>query len=227
MINSVVHSFFFFIWIYAGSEDPNIMKLWRKVGCAFKSNILMLITVTLWLKVTQSEDALAHLISFMSWRIWISQHTRVKQKVISASFAYLNLVESKLNCQNRDYLPLGILLRVLMTIVWYHRECTDRIFYWSPTWTKTSEFEESVEVRTDAKSESGIVKGFPSMNISPSRDPYTVFTSFLVSRLVSCYYSVLTLHSTTLRRIQDHIFKNRPLDPPCGSKFMLISILIN
>ena len=163
----------------------------------------------------------------MSWRIWISQDTRVKQKVISASFAYLNLVESKLNCQNRDYLPLGILLRVLMTIVWYHGEFTDRIFYWSPTWTKTSEFEQSVEVRTDAKSESGIVEGFPSMNISPSRDPYTVFTSFLVSRLVSCYYSVLTLHSTTLRRIQDHIFKNRPLDPPCGSKFILVSILLN
>ena len=93
------------------------MKLWRKVGSGFKSNILILITVALWHKVTQSADALAHLISFMSWRIWISQDTRVKQKVISASFAYLNLVESKLNCQNRDYLPLGILLRVLMTIV--------------------------------------------------------------------------------------------------------------
>ena len=84
------------------------MKLWRKVGSGFKSNILILITVALWHKVTQSADALAHLISFMSWRIWISQDTRVKQKVISASFAYLNLVESKLNCQNRDYLPLGI-----------------------------------------------------------------------------------------------------------------------
>ena len=125
-------------------------------------------------------------------RSLISQDTRVKKKVISASFAYLNLVESKLNCQNRDYLPLGILLRVLMTIVWYHGEFTDRIFYWSPTWTKTSEFEQSVEVRTDVKSESGIVEGFPSMNISPGRDPYTVFTSFLVSRLVSSYYPVLT-----------------------------------
>ena len=104
MINSVVHSFFFFIWIYAGSEDPNIMKLCRKVGCAFKSNILMLITVTLWLKVTQSEDALAHLISFMSWRIWILQDKRVKQKVISASFAYLNLslTEVKLS---KSWLP--------------------------------------------------------------------------------------------------------------------------
>ena len=42
------------------------------------------------------------------------------------------------------------------------------------------------------KSESGIVEGFPSMNISPGRDPYTVFTSFFVSRLVSGYYPVLT-----------------------------------
>ena len=161
------------------------MKLWRKVGSGFKSNILILITVALWHKVTQSADALAHLISFMSWRIWISQDTRVKQKVISA---YLNLTWS----QNRDYLPLGILLWVLMAIVWYHGEFTDRIFYWSSAWTKTSEFEKSVEVRTDVKSESGIVEGFPSMNISPGRDPYTVFTSFLVSRLVSGYYPVLT-----------------------------------
>ena len=150
------------------------MKLWGEVGSGFKSNILILITVALWHKVTQSADALAHLISFMSWRIWISQDTRAKLKVISASFAYLNLVESKLNCQNRDYLPLRILLRVLMTIFWYHGEFTDRIFYWSPAWTKTTEFEQSVEVRTDAKSESGIVEGFPSMNISPGRDPYTV-----------------------------------------------------
>ena len=63
------------------------MKLWRKVGSGFKSNILILITVALWHKVTQSADTLAHLISFMSWRIWISQDTRVKQKVISASSA--------------------------------------------------------------------------------------------------------------------------------------------
>ena len=65
---------------------------------------------------------------------------------------------------------------------------------------KTSEFEQSVEVRTDAKSESGLVEDFPSMNISPGRDPYTVFTSFLASRLVSrllpCSYR--GLHSTML-----------------------------
>ena len=71
------------------------MKLWTKVGSGCKSNILILITVALWHKVTQSANALAHLISFMSWRISISQDTRVKQKVISASFEYLNLVESK------------------------------------------------------------------------------------------------------------------------------------
>ena len=41
------------------------MKLWRKVGSGFKSNILILITVALWHKVTQSADALAHLISFI------------------------------------------------------------------------------------------------------------------------------------------------------------------
>ena len=58
----------------------------------------------------------------------------------------------------------------------------------------------SVEVRTDVKYESGLVDGFPSMNISPGRDPYTVFTSFLVSHIVSgllpCSYR--RLHSTTL-----------------------------
>ena len=55
----------------------------------------------------------------------------------------------------------------------------------STTWKNTSGFEQSVEVRTDAKSKSGHVDGSLSMNISPGRDPYTVFTSFLVSRLVS------------------------------------------
>ena len=169
------------------------MKLWRKVEKGFTSNILTLITVALWHKVTRSADALAHLISFMSWRIWISQDTRVKQKVISASFDNLNLVESKLHELSKSGLPT--FRRVTESThdnCWYHGEFTDRIFYWSPTWTKTSEFEQSVEVRTDAKSESGIIKDFPSMNISPGRDPYTVFTSFLVSRLVSGYYPVLT-----------------------------------
>ena len=68
MINSVVYSFFFFVFFlkYAGSEDPNIMKLWRKVGSGIKSNILIVIPVALWHKVTQSADSLAHLISFMS-----------------------------------------------------------------------------------------------------------------------------------------------------------------
>ena len=62
----------------------------------------------------------------------------------------------------------------------------------SPKWTNTSEFEQSVEMKTDVKSESGIVEGFPYMNISPGRDTYTIFTYFLVLRLVSGYYPVLT-----------------------------------
>ena len=36
------------------------MKLWRKVGSGFNSNILILITVALRHKVTQSANALAH-----------------------------------------------------------------------------------------------------------------------------------------------------------------------
>ena len=51
----------------------------------------------------------------------------------------------------------------------------------SPTCTNTTEFEQSVEVRTEAKSESGIVEGFPSKNISSGRDPYAVFTSVTFS----------------------------------------------
>ena len=58
----------------------------------------------------------------------------------------------------------------------------------------------SVEVRPDTKSESGLVDGFPSMNISPARDTCTVFISFIISRLVSgllpCSYR--RLHSTML-----------------------------
>ena len=53
---------------------------------------------------------------------------------------------------------------------------------------------------TDAKTESGLVDGFPSMNIFSKSRPYTVFTSFLVSRLVSgllpCSYR--RFHSTML-----------------------------
>ena len=72
-------------------------------------------------------------------------------------------------------------------------------FLLQPNVDKTFEFEQSLEVRTDAKSESGLVEGFPSMNISPGRDPDTIFTSFLVSRLVSGYYPVLTDSCILLR----------------------------
>ena len=47
---------------------------------ALSKKFLILIKVAL-LKGTQSPNALAHLISFMSWRIWISQDTLVNQKI--------------------------------------------------------------------------------------------------------------------------------------------------
>ena len=166
------------------------------------SNILILITVAL-LKGKQSPNGLAHLISFMSWGIWISKDTRVNQKEISASLAISKPcgVEVKLQVKIviTNPLPLVKLLRTLNCLVLWriHRQ---NFFVESPTSTNTSGFEHSVEVRTDAKSESGLLDGFPSMNISSGRDPYTVFTSFLVSWLVSgllpCSYR--RLHSTML-----------------------------
>ena len=128
------------------------------------------------------------------YHFWISQDKRVKQKVISASFAYLNLslTEVKLS---KSWLPtFRHITESTHDNCWYPGEFIDRIFYWSPTWTKASEFEESVEVRTDAKSESGIVEGFPSMNISP------VETRRLFLRLFSSHVllAVITLFLQTL-----------------------------
>ena len=59
----------------------------------------------------------------------ITRYTRETESEKLILCISLNLVESKLNCQNRDYPPLGILLRVFMTIVWYHGEFANRIFY--------------------------------------------------------------------------------------------------
>ena len=101
------------------------MKLWRRVRSGFKLNILILINVALRHKVTQPANALAHLMSYLN----ITRYTRETEsdkRILCISKPDL---ESELNCQNRDYLPLGILLRVLMTTVWYHGEFTDRIFY--------------------------------------------------------------------------------------------------
>ena len=180
------------------------MKLWRKVGSGFKSNILILITVALWHKVTQSADALAHLISFMSWRIWISQDTRVKQKVISASFAISKPcgVEVKLQVKIVTTIPLPPSHITESTQLFGTMENSPTEFsVESPTWTNTSGFEQSVEVITDARTESGLVHGFPSMNISPGLDPYNVFTSLFSSLvflegLLPCSYR--RLHSTML-----------------------------
>ena len=90
------------------------MKLWRKVGIGFKSNILILISVAVWHKVTQSADALAHLISFI-YELTDLNITRYTRETESDKRISKPNLESELNCQNRDYLPLGILLRVLMT----------------------------------------------------------------------------------------------------------------
>ena len=99
----------------------------------------------------------------------------------------------------------------------------------------------SVEVRPDTKSESGLVDGFPSMNISPARDTCTVFISFIM-HLTSCqrvitlflqtlafyYVNDVKIHtSENLKDLGSYFLKKRPLNPPCGSKIILISILPN
>ena len=116
------------------------------------------------------------------------------------------------------------------SIVWYHGEFTDRIFYWKPkVELNSSQFEQSVEVRTDTKSESGLVEGFLRTNFSPDRDPYNVFTSFRISRLVSrsllCSYRRLKykcVHLNNIWRSRITFFLKQLLDSPCGSKFILI-----
>ena len=117
----------------------------------------------------------------------------MNQKVINTSLSISKPcgVEVKLQVKIviTNPLPLVILLRTLNCLVLWriHRQ---HFFVESPTSTNTSGFEHSVEVRTDAKSESGLVDGFLSMNISPGRDPYTVFHVF--SRLMTCQ-RVITL----------------------------------
>ena len=103
------------------------MRIWRKVGSGFKSNILILITDALW-QVTQSADALncTFDIIYELTDLTITRYTRETESDKRTSKPN---VESELNCQNRDYLPLGTLLRVLMTVVWYHGEFTDKIVY--------------------------------------------------------------------------------------------------
>ena len=85
------------------------MKLWRKLGSGFKSNILILISIAVWHKVTQSADALVHLISFIHelTDLNITRYTRETESDKRISKPNL---ESELNCQNRDYLPLGIFI---------------------------------------------------------------------------------------------------------------------
>ena len=127
-------------------------------------------------------------------RIWNSCITRYTRETESDKRISKPNVESELNCQNRDYLTLGIPLRVLMTIVWYYGEVTDRIFYWSPTWTKTSELEQSVGVRTDMKSESGIPEGSPAWTFLQVETPTLLLLLFSSQVLLA----VITLFLQTL-----------------------------
>ena len=91
------------------------------------SNILILITVAL-LKGKQSPNGLAHLISFMSWGIWISKDTRVNQKEISASLAISKPCGAEVKLQVKivitNPLPLVKLLRTLNCLVLWriHRQ---------------------------------------------------------------------------------------------------------
>lgn len=78
------------------------MKLWRKVGSGFKSNILILISVAVWHKVTQSADALAHLISFI-FELTDLNITRYTRETESDKRMSKPNLESELNCQNRDF----------------------------------------------------------------------------------------------------------------------------
>ena len=128
----------------------------------------------------------------------------MKQKVISASFATSKPcgVEVKLHLKIviTNPLPPSHITESTQLFVTMENSPTE-FSVGSPTWTNTSGFEQSVEVLTDAKTESGLVDGFPSMNISPGRDPYNVFTSLFSSHvflegLLSCSYR--RLHSTML-----------------------------
>ena len=128
----------------------------------------------------------------------------MKQKVISASFATSKPcgVEVKLHLKIVITNPLPPCHITESTQLFGTMENSPTQFsVGSPTWTNTSGFEQSVEVITYAKTESGLVDGFPSMNISPGRDPYNVFTSLFSSHvflegLLPCSYR--RLHSTML-----------------------------
>ena len=128
----------------------------------------------------------------------------MKQTVISASFAISKPCEVEVKLQVKIVItnPLPPNHITESTQLFRTMENSRTQFsVESPTWTNTSGFEQSVEVITDAKTESGLVDGFPNMNISPGRDPYNVFTSLFSSHvflagLLPCSYR--RLHSTML-----------------------------
>ena len=151
------------------------------------SNILILITVAL-LKGKKSPNGLAHLISFMSWGIWISKDTRVNQKEISASLAISKPCRVEVKLQVKivitNPLPCPSHITESTQLFGTMENSPTEFSVESPTSTNTSGFEHSVEVRTDEKSETGLVDGFPSMNIFSTSRPLHCFHVF--SCLTSC-----------------------------------------
>ena len=135
----------------------------------------------------------------MSWGIWISKDTRVNQKEISASLAISKpcRVEVKLQVKIVITIPLPCPSHITeSTQLFGTMENSPTEFsVESPTSTNTSGFEHSVEVRTDEKSETSLVDGFPSMNIFSTSRPLYCFHVF--SCLTSCY-RVITLFLHTL-----------------------------
>ena len=80
-----------------------------------------------------------------------------------------------------------------------------------PTWTNTSGFEQSVEVRTGTKSESGLVNGFPSTNISPGRRIALfslLFSCHILQTLAFYYVNDVKIHTSEhLKDLGSHFSK--------------------
>ena len=82
-------------------------------------------------------------------------------------------------------------------IVWYRGEFANIIFYWSPTWTKTSEFEQSVGVRTDMKSESGMPEGSPAWTFLQVETPtllLLLFSSHVLLAVITLFLQTLAFY---------------------------------
>ena len=127
-----------------------------------------------------------------------------------------------------------------MTIVWYHGEFTDRIFLLKPSVDK------NLWIRTISRGENWRevwirhCRRFPQHeHFSRSRPLHyflRLFSSHVLLAVITLFLETLAFYHVNDVKIHtseqqpkdlgSH-FKNWPLDPPCGSKFILISILLN